>query len=79
MHLIMMACMEILANCYSNGFLRIIIEDKGNLSEPALLEVVLTIRLEIFISHQLFFFSFFFLLLELFTKPLFIQIGLTKG
>lgn len=54
MHLIMMTCMEILANCYGNGFLGLIIEDKGNFSRPAGLEVIFTIRLENKISHLLF-------------------------
>lgn len=65
--------MEISPNCYSNGFLGIIIEDKGNLSGPARLEVILTIRLENFISDPLFLLELFFL------KPLFIPSGLAKG
>lgn len=66
--------MEISAKCCGNGFLGLIIEDKGNLSGPARLEVILTIRLENFSSHLLFFF-----LLELLTNLLFIPSGLTKG
>lgn len=78
MHLIMMTSMEILANCYSNGFLRIIIKDKRE-----------SVRANTFggcfnnLSGNFYFsptvFSFFFLLLELFTNPLFIPSGLTKG
>ena len=57
MHLITMTCMEISANCNGSGFLGIIIEDKGDLSGPARLEVTLTVRLENCIfSHLLFFF-----------------------
>lgn len=41
---------------FSTDHLGLIIEDKGNLSGPARLEVILTVHLENFIFHLLFFF-----------------------
>lgn len=41
---------------FNTDHLGLIIEDKGNLSGPARLEVILTVHLEIFIFHLLFFF-----------------------
>lgn len=58
----------------SLAFWGVIIEDKENLSGPALLEVILTVHLENF-----YFSSIVLFLLELFRQPLFIPSGRTKG
>lgn len=56
------------------AFSGVIIEDKGNLSGPALLEVILTVHLENFYFSSIVRFLF-----ELFRQPLFIPSGRTKG